>query len=66
MPFVFLISRSRFFEQGVQRFLGFLHEESFAGLAVGLDGYDIRDCGRMRYPGADAQNNREENSNESD
>lgn len=59
--FDLLISKSRFFEQGVQRFLNFLHEEKFTGLSTGLAGYDITHCGRMRYPGTEQNNNIGEN-----
>jgi putative molybdopterin biosynthesis protein len=46
----FLISKDRFFEQGVQLFLGLLHEPSFRELAQGLEGYDLGLCGKMVFP----------------
>jgi len=45
-----LISRERFFEQGVQYFQTLLHEDAFLKIAQGLDGYDISERGKMRYP----------------
>ena len=44
-----LISRERFFEQGVQYFQALLHEEAFIKLARRLDGYDISERGKMRF-----------------
>jgi excisionase family DNA binding protein len=46
----FLISRDRFFERGVQLFLGLLHESQFRELARGLEGYDLDLCGKMVFP----------------
>ncbi len=46
----FLISKDRFFEQGVQLFLGLLHESRFRELAQGLEGYDLSLCGKMVFP----------------
>ncbi len=48
--FDFLIARERFFDQGVQMFLGFLHEPAFRELAAGMDGYDLELCGKMLFP----------------
>ena len=45
-----LISKDRFFEQGVQLFLGLLHEPHFRELAQGLEGYDLSLCGKMVFP----------------
>ena len=45
-----LISKDRFFEQGVQLFLGLLHESSFRELARELDGYDLGLCGKIVFP----------------
>ena len=45
-----LISRERFFEQGVQYFQALLHEDAFLTLAQSLDGYDIGERGKMRFP----------------
>lgn len=46
----FLVSKERFFEQGVQLFLGLLHEAAFRDLAQKLDGYDLSLCGKMVFP----------------
>jgi excisionase family DNA binding protein len=48
--FDLLISKDRFFEQVVQRFLGLLHEESFTELAREGEGYDLSLTGKMIYP----------------
>ena len=48
--FDFLISKERFFDHGVQLFLGLLHEEAFHKLAGELDGYDLNLCGKMVFP----------------
>ncbi len=45
-----VISKDRFFDQGVQLFLGLLFEESFRALADGLQGYDLSLCGKMVFP----------------
>ena len=55
----FLISKDRFFEQGVQLFLGLLHEPSFRELAQGLEGYDLGLCGKMVFPQQSKRNNEE-------
>ena len=54
-----LISKDRFFEQGVQLFLGLLHEHSFRNLAQELEGYDLSLCGKMVFP-QQSKLNREE------
>jgi len=48
--FDLLISRERFFDKGVQHFLGLLHEQSFLRMAQGLEGYDISQTGRTLFP----------------
>jgi putative molybdopterin biosynthesis protein len=48
--FDLLISRERFFDKGVQHFLGLLHEQSFLRMAQGLEGYDISQSGRTLFP----------------
>jgi putative molybdopterin biosynthesis protein len=48
--FDFLISRDRFFEPGIQLFLGLLHEPRFRELAQDLEGYDLSLCGKMVFP----------------
>ena len=45
-----LIRKERFFDQGVQCFVGMLHEEDFREMAVGIDGYDVSISGKMLYP----------------
>jgi excisionase family DNA binding protein len=45
-----LIHRDRFFEQGIQLFLGFLHETPFRTLANDLEGYDLSLCGKVVFP----------------
>lgn len=45
-----LMSRERFFEEGVQLFLGLLHEQPFRDLVHGLDGYDLELCGKVVFP----------------
>jgi len=48
--FDLLIQKARFFERGVQRFLGFFSEPSFRELADDLSGYDLSLCGKMVFP----------------
>ncbi|MDQ7781585.1 MAG: helix-turn-helix transcriptional regulator [Desulfomonilaceae bacterium] len=48
--FDLLISKARYFDQGIQLFLGLLHEKSFAELAKDLAGYDLGACGKIVYP----------------
>lgn len=48
--FDLLIDRDRFFDKGVQYFLGILHEKEFKVLAESLPGYDITLSGRVVYP----------------
>jgi excisionase family DNA binding protein len=48
--FDLLITRERFFDKGVQQFLGLLHEPAFRHLAEGLEGYDLSQSGRTIYP----------------
>jgi putative molybdopterin biosynthesis protein len=45
-----LMSRERFFEEGVQLFLGLLHEQPFKDLAHELEGYDLGLCGKVVFP----------------
>jgi molybdate-binding protein len=49
-----LITRERFFDPGVQLFLGLLPEEEFRQLALTLEGYDTSRSGKMVYPREDA------------
>jgi hypothetical protein len=48
--FDFLILKDRFFDRGVQLFLGFLHESAFRDLAQVLEGYDLNICGKVVFP----------------
>ncbi len=48
--FDLLISKDRFFEQGVQYFQALLHEENFIDMAHSLDGYDVSGRGVMQFP----------------
>jgi len=48
--FDLLISRDRFFEQGVQYFQALLHENEFSKLTQDLEGYDVNGRGKMRFP----------------
>jgi len=48
--FDFLIQKDRFFERGIQLFLGFLSEPSFRELVNGLPGYDLSLSGKMVFP----------------
>jgi excisionase family DNA binding protein len=45
-----LIARERFFEKGIQDFIGLLHEKEFRTLAESFTGYDISLCGKMIFP----------------
>jgi len=45
-----LIARERFFEKGIQDFVGLLHEKEFRDLAASFTGYDISLCGKMIFP----------------
>jgi excisionase family DNA binding protein len=47
--FDLLISRDRFFDQPLQRFMGLLHEQEFLEIAEALQGYDLALCGKMVY-----------------
>lgn len=42
--------KERFFDQGIQLFLGLLHNQSFENLAKNLSGYDISLSGEMVFP----------------
>ena len=48
--FDFLIQKDRFFERGVQLFLGLLNEPVFRELVTDLAGYDLDLCGKMVFP----------------
>ena len=63
--FDLLILKDVFFEQGVQNFLGLLHEPTFRSLADDLSGYDLKLCGKMVFPREEAnRENRPQNGGE--
>ncbi|MBT3311244.1 MAG: helix-turn-helix transcriptional regulator [Desulfobacterales bacterium] len=51
--FDLLIPKDRFFDKGVQLFLGVLHEEPFRILFKENFGYDLKSSGKVVYPGND-------------
>jgi excisionase family DNA binding protein len=51
-----MISKERFFDEGVQLFLGLLRGEDFKALAQDNAGYDLALAGKMIYPGQNKQN----------
>jgi excisionase family DNA binding protein len=49
--FDLMAAKERFFDEGVQRFLGLLHEPKFHQMVKdGLDGYDLSLSGKMVFP----------------
>ena len=48
--FDLMISKKRFFDEGIQRFLGLLHEKEFREMASRLEGYDVALGGKMVFP----------------
>jgi excisionase family DNA binding protein len=48
--FDFLVLKDRFFEKGVQLFLGLLPEAAFRKLTQDLKGYDMSLCSKMVFP----------------
>ncbi len=49
--FDLMASKERFFDEGIQRFLGMLHEPSFLKTVPdGLEGYDLSLTGKMVFP----------------
>ncbi|MHC4457006.1 MAG: substrate-binding domain-containing protein [Planctomycetota bacterium] len=55
-----LISKERFFDEGIQKFLGLLHEDDFRQLVDKSFGYDLQLSGKMVYPGAMGNESEEE------
>jgi putative molybdopterin biosynthesis protein len=49
--FDLLITKDRFFDRGVQLFLGMLHEPAFQRLVSDLEGYDLSLAGKVVFPG---------------
>ncbi|BBO91043.1 helix-turn-helix transcriptional regulator [Desulfosarcina ovata] len=45
-----LVTRERFFDQGIQYFLSLLHEKAFIEAAEGMAGYDVSKSGKMIFP----------------
>ncbi len=45
-----MISKERFFDEGIQRFLGLLHEKAFREIADAFHGYDVELSGKMVFP----------------
>jgi excisionase family DNA binding protein len=45
-----MILKERFFDEGVQRFLGLLHDPAFRNQAKSVEGYDLRLSGKMVFP----------------
>jgi molybdate-binding protein len=45
-----MVSKDRFFDEGVQRFLSLLHDSQFQQIADALEGYDISMSGKMVFP----------------
>jgi len=42
--------KDRFFDEGIQRFLGMLHEDAFRRMAAEMTGYDLSLSGKMVFP----------------
>jgi len=50
--FDLMVSKERFFDEGIQRFMGILHETEFQKMATrDLAGYDVSSSGQMVFPG---------------
>ncbi len=45
-----LITKDRFFDKGIQYFLGILQESEFKQLAASFEGYDISSSGKIIFP----------------
>jgi molybdate-binding protein len=48
--FDLIIAKDRFFEEGIQLFIGLLHEAVFRESAANFEGYDLALCGKMVFP----------------
>jgi putative molybdopterin biosynthesis protein len=60
--FDLMASKERFFDEGVQRFLGLLHEPKFHRVVKdGLEGYDLSLSGKMVFPHNAHEKTAEEN-----
>ncbi len=61
--FDLMISKERFFDEGIQRFLGILHENDFQQMATrDFAGYDVSSSGQMVFPG-DAEHGKQKTEN---
>lgn len=49
--FDLMVTKERFFDEGVQRFLGLLVDSEFRAVAEELVGYDVSFSGKIVYPG---------------
>jgi putative molybdopterin biosynthesis protein len=49
-----MIAKDRFFDEGVQQFIGLLHEDTFRSLLGEAYGYDLSTSGKMVYPMGEA------------
>ena len=54
--FDLVINKGRFFDKGVQLFLGLLHDNTFTELSFQLEGYDLGKSGEMVFPREDEEN----------
>jgi len=45
-----LVTKDRFFDKGIQFFLGLLQDDKFKQIANKFDGYDVSDSGKMVFP----------------
>ena len=48
--FDLMIAKTRFFDEGIQRFLGLLHDKQFQEMATRMEGYDVDMGGKMVFP----------------
>ncbi len=48
--FDLLVTKERFFDEGVQLFFGMLHEPEFLNAAAAMAGYDLSTTGKMIFP----------------
>ncbi len=55
--FDILITKDRFFDPGIQYFLGLLHEKAFRQIAAGYDGYDVEMSGKMVFANGNEKEN---------
>lgn len=53
-----LITRERFFDRGIQSFIGLLQDREFKKLAEPFTGYDVSASGKMLFPKEEQKHNR--------